>query len=632
MKSSLDTRLRGYDIFFRFILDSRLRGYDAFFEFIRKGLLKRALGIALAASVIWCIVSVAVVPEAGAWWDNKWAYRKKVLFDASARGADIKENLTDIPVLVRLHTGNFNFANAKVDGEDLRFVGADDKSPLKYHIEKFDPVEEIALVWVKVPRIAGSSAQDTIFLYYGNPSAPNGQDSGGTYDVNHVAVFHLGEKEGKPRDATAYGNHAVAFNGKQGLPSVVGNGVQFTGAGVGMTIDESASLNFAKGFTFSAWIRLNQTGSNSHVFSWDDGNQSIIIGLDETRAYCSVATGKGQIMVTPKTTILITPRQWHHLAVTIDPNNRVTIYIDGQESVTMKLKGSVPAPATEISIAGSAKGTNAFFGDMDEVQLSNISRAPEWIKAAVHSQGPGGKLLSYTEEEAGGGSSESLTIQLMKVIVRAITLDGWIIIGVLAVMGAASTIIFTQKIYYLRVSRKANDGFSERFRNAKDPRSLADKDDEFKESTLYRVYKAGCEELSLWLTRKGVNRITGGAMSGFTAALEKASMLEGRKFSSGMIIINMSVAGGPFLGLLGTVWGVMNTFAGLAEAGEANLTAIAPGVASALACTLAGLLVAIPALFASAYITGQIKDMIAENTVFIDEFTIRMKEASEEKS
>jgi biopolymer transport protein ExbB len=90
--------------------------------------------------------------------------------------------------------------------------------------------------------------------------------------------------------------------------------------------------------------------------------------------------------------------------------------------------------------------------------------------------------------------------------------------------------------------------------------------------------------------------------------------------------MNMSVAGGPFLGLLGTVWGVMNTFASLAESGEANLTAIAPGVASALACTMAGLLVAIPCLFASSYITGLIKDMNADVNVFIDDYILKMEE------
>ena len=196
------------------------------------------------------------------------------------------------------------FSNAKADGSDLRFVSADDKSPLKYHIEKFDPKEEIALVWVKVPRISGGSNQDSIWMYYGNPSAPDGQDAGGTYDVNQVAVYHLGEKDGNPKDATAYGNHAASFSGKLGLPSVVGNGAQFSGTGELMTITRSASLNFAKGFTFSTWIRLNQPAGKAHFFSWDDGKQSIIIGLDDARVYCSLSSGEGQTLATPKTAAL----------------------------------------------------------------------------------------------------------------------------------------------------------------------------------------------------------------------------------------------------------------------------------------------------------------------------------------
>ena len=593
-------------------------------------LLTRALCVTLCLAFFF---SILAVPDACAWWDGKWQQRKKIQFDTSAAGANIKENLTDIPIVIRLHTGNFSFSGAKADGSDIRFVSGDDKSPLKYHIEKFDPKEEIAIVWVKVPRISGGSSQEFIWMYYGNPSAPDGQDAGGTYDVNQAAVYHLGEKEGNPRDATAYGNHAAVFVGKLGLPSVVGNGAQFSGAGEHMRIAKAASLNFTKGFTFSAWVRINETGNNGYLFSWDDGSQSIIVGLDDSKAYCSLGAGKGQVFTTPKTLVL-SPKQWHHLAVTMDPGNRITIYLDGNESVSAKLKEAIPTPTTDIFIAASPTGTNAFLGDMDELQLSNISRVPEWIKAAVHGQGPDGRLTSYLEDEAGGGSSEALTIQLMRVIIRTITLDGWLIIGFLAVMGCASFVIFTQKIMTIRRTRKDNETFSEQFRHVNHPLSLIDKDQDFQISSLYRVYSAGCKELTIWLEKRGSSikegeGLSAGAMNGFKAALEKASMYESRRLSAGMIIINMSVAGGPFLGLLGTVWGVMNTFASLAEAGEANLTAIAPGVASALACTLAGLLVAIPALFASSYITGIIKDMNADINVFIDDFVLKLQEGGE---
>ena len=80
------------------------------------------------------------------------------------------------------------------------------------------------------------------------------------------------------------------------------------------------------------------------------------------------------------------------------------------------------------------------------------------------------------------------------------------------------------------------------------------------------------------------------------------------------------------MGLFGTVWGVINTFAGVAEAGEANLAAIAPGVASALACTLMGLTLAIPALFQYSYLAGEIKNLSADMNVFMGELTTRVEE------
>jgi len=583
------------------------------------------------------LLGLLAAPSAHAWWDGKWQQRKKIQFDASAKAADIKENLSDVPLLIRLHTGNFSFSSAKADGSDIRFVSSDDKSPLKYNIEKFDPKEEIALIWVKVPRLGGGSDQDSIWMYYGNASAPDGQDAGGSYDVNQVAVYHLAEKSGNPRDATAYANHAAGFTGKLGLPSVIGSGAQFDGATGGqMTIAKSASVSFTKGFTFSSWVRPKQSTGSAQLFSWDDGVQSIVIGIDNGNAYCNLGYGKGYDAATPKTAALI-PNRWQHLAVTVDPEKQITLYVDGKETATSKLNRSIPAPSADIIIGGAAKGGNAFIGDLDEIQLSNIVRPAGWIKAAFQGQGPDGVLTAYLDEETGGGGGESLTIHLMKIIIRTITLDGWLIIGFLFLMGCGSVFIFQQKIAMFRLAKKGNETFAESFSRLDDPLSLLDKEQDFQHSTLYRVYRTGCNELKQWLERKGQTFKHGSglserAMNGFKAAVEKEAMYESRKLSAGMVIMNMSVAGGPFLGLLGTVWGVMNTFAGLAESGEANLAAIAPGVASALACTMAGLLVAIPALFASSYITGQIKNMNADVNVFIDDFILRLEEEKKDAS
>ncbi len=87
-----------------------------------------------------------------------------------------------------------------------------------------------------------------------------------------------------------------------------------------------------------------------------------------------------------------------------------------------------------------------------------------------------------------------------------------------------------------------------------------------------------------------------------------------------MVVLTIAISGGPFLGLLGTVVGVMITFAAIAASGDVNVNAIAPGIAAALVATVAGLGVAIPALFAYNYLISRIKDLTSDIQVFVDEF------------
>jgi biopolymer transport protein ExbB len=101
---------------------------------------------------------------------------------------------------------------------------------------------------------------------------------------------------------------------------------------------------------------------------------------------------------------------------------------------------------------------------------------------------------------------------------------------------------------------------------------------------------------------------------------------ENQKLSSLLVVLTIAISGGPFLGLLGTVVGVMITFADIAAAGDVNINAIAPGISAALLATIAGLAVAIPALFAYNYILLRNKNVSANMLVFTDEFATRISE------
>jgi biopolymer transport protein ExbB len=574
--------------------------------------LRRVAACALLVSLF-----VPVAGPAHAWWDGKWKYRKKIVLDTTPQGADIKEALTDFPVLVRLHSGNFTFANAKSDGTDIRFTAADDKTPLKYHIERYDPAEEMVLIWVKVPRLA-ASGQDFIWVYYGNGAASDGQDSGGTYDTSQLAVYHLGEKEGISRDATSYKNNGKEFTGTLGAPCAIGRGITLNGEGDRLTIAKSPSLSFSKGFTFSAWVRMMRPQADGRLFSWEDGKQSVVIAVDGTTLRCDVS-GR-------KTAAELPQGKWVHVAVTAD-GKTLSLYTDGRERSQQKLAGAMPEPAADIVVGGSLLGKHGFIGAVDEVGIAGVARSSAWVHADAVGQGPETPLLSYLDEESASGGTESLTIHLLVVTARAITLDGWLIIGAIVIMIALTWILFLNKFMTLRKLKKDNAAFSEVFAGSGGLRAA--NEEGFPDSSLFRVYAAGLDELERRLrkmTEAGLTHLPGHAMTAFEAALGKAAMQESKKNTAGLLLFTLSISGGPFMGLFGTVWGVINTFAGVAEAGEANLAAIAPGVASALACTLMGLMLAIPALFQYSYLSAEIKHITSDMNVFMDEMTNRVEE------
>ena len=84
------------------------------------------------------------------------------------------------------------------------------------------------------------------------------------------------------------------------------------------------------------------------------------------------------------------------------------------------------------------------------------------------------------------------------------------------------------------------------------------------------------------------------------------------RYEARMVVLGSIVTGAPFLGLLGTVWGVMDAFGGMAGAGSASLQALAPGVSGALLTTVAGLVVAIPSVFGYNYLLQQTKISVVE--------------------
>src|SRR6266511_3468769 len=111
--------------------------------------------------VLALLAGLTLLPSAAhGWWNDEWSGRKPLRIDTGVGGANVTEPIGAAPVLVRLHAGNFKFDAAKEDGSDLRFIAGDDKTPLKYHIEKYDALVGEALVWVGIPDLKPGARTD----------------------------------------------------------------------------------------------------------------------------------------------------------------------------------------------------------------------------------------------------------------------------------------------------------------------------------------------------------------------------------------------------------------------------------------------------------------------------------------
>ena len=211
------------------------------------------------------------------------------------------------------------------------------------------------------------------------------------------------------------------------------------------------------------------------------------------------------------------------------------------------------------------------------------------------------------------------------------TVEAKAIIVLLLVFSIVVWSVMTIKAVQMRRARKLNYYFNEEFRSAKSVLDIFDRKLHVEGCPLYEVYQTGCVQLDARLRGPGGERRKQTAtlknMEHVKRAIENVVAQESLKLESGLILLSIAASGAPFLGLLGTVWGVMSAFAGIAQApqGAASLSAMAPGVSAALITTVAGLLVAIPSMFGYNWLVHNLRAFTVGLDNFAQELVSRME-------
>jgi len=583
--------------------------------------------------------------QARTWWNEAWSTRTKFTVDTSDNGVPLPDAAGTATVVVRLHDGNFDFTSAKEDGSDIRFVDSDDKTMLASQIEKFDPVMNEGFVWVKIPDVKAGAARD-IYLYSARnekkkPAKGEKTDLPKTaYDSETITVYHFNEHGTPPGDSSGEGVRAET----PGIPiegSMIGGGIKLDGKKpISIPANPNAAVLEAAPYTWMCWVKPTVLAPESIIYSRKDGAAALRIGLDNGAPFFEI-TGPAGTQRSASAAPLAAGT-WKHLAMVSD-GTRTTLYVDG--NAVANLPVAMPALNGPAFIGGE-EGKGSFGGEIDEMEISKSARSAALIKLAALGQGQQNAKLLVAGKPEPAKVSFLENLGIFGFLIKSVTVDAWVVIGILGIMSAISWIVMYAKNKYITSLARGSKEFLNQWHHLAGDLTAIDTDDveviktlggraeakhiKFIHSTpIYRVYHLGCEEIRQRVSKVG--GISHRAIESIESSMEAQVTRENAKLQSMMVLLTICIAGGPYVGLLGTIIGVMITFGEIAMLGEVDINAIAPGIAAALLATVCGLIVAIPALFGYNYLSVQVKDIVTDMHLFTEEFLTKMAEYYPEK-
>ena len=583
--------------------------------------------------------------QARTWWNEAWSTRTKFTVDTSDNGVPLPDAAGTATVVVRLHDGNFDFTSAKEDGSDIRFVDSDDKTMLASQIEKFDPVMNEGFVWVKIPDVKAGAARD-IYLYSARnekkkPAKGEKTDLPKTaYDSETITVYHFNEHGTPPGDSSGEGVRAET----PGIPiegSMIGGGIKLDGKKpISIPANPNAAVLEAAPYTWMCWVKPTVLAPESIIYSRKDGAAALRIGLDNGAPFFEITGPAGTQRSAPAAPLAA--GTWKHLAMVSD-GTRTTLYVDG--NAVANLPVAMPALNGPAFIGGE-EGKGSFGGEIDEMEISKSARSAALIKLAALGQGQQNAKLLVAGKPEPAKVSFLENLGIFGFLIKSVTVDAWVVIGILGIMSAISWIVMYAKNKYITSLARGSKEFLNQWHHLAGDLTAIDTDDveviktlggraeakhiKFIHSTpIYRVYHLGCEEIRQRVSKVG--GISHRAIESIESSMEAQVTRENAKLQSMMVLLTICIAGGPYVGLLGTIIGVMITFGEIAMLGEVDINAIAPGIAAALLATVCGLIVAIPALFGYNYLSVQVKDIVTDMHLFTEEFLTKMAEYYPEK-
>jgi hypothetical protein len=344
-----------------------------------------------------------------------WRYGHRFILNTAPAGADISENVTHIPLLLRLTQDNFDFSQASSDGNDLRFICKGTKY-LSYEIESWDINSKQAEIWIEVDTIYGNDSSQSITMFWGNVAAVPQMNTLQVFDTSlgYAGVWHLNENTGTSAADISGNNFSGIFKGSLPHSEVSEIGYcQRIEKQDSDYVDMGNILNIdKKDISIGVWVKRGSFKTPQALVSKTNGDLPsatygylLVIDTDNQPRF-NIAMGGAAWgdtssfeiagnMTIPDTT------SWHYICVVIDRtnNSNCRMYLDGidRTGIINGTISTVPAVSNMLHFRIGTENDNncSFKGSIAEAVISLTTRSSSWVKLSYMNQKPQEGLIKW---------------------------------------------------------------------------------------------------------------------------------------------------------------------------------------------------------------------------------------------
>jgi hypothetical protein len=325
-----------------------------------------------------------------------WAHAAKIELNTAVDGANLGEPIADFPVLIRLTSMNFNFSQAKPEGEDIRFVRLDN-STLPFEIEYWDSASATAAIWVKVDTILANNSSQYVVLMWGNSGAKTASTPSVVFDTANgfQGVWHLAQSGPNiQKDATS--NHfdatPTAMSGSSDIVGAIARALDFDGSSQCVTAlnarNSRLDVQTDSFYTVSSWVYARTLNQGLQVFASKGSAQyGLMINKANRWEFFGGLTGYG---VDTTTTAPALANVWT-LVTGVRKGMRQYLYVNGVlADSTLSAAGTSPSISNnfyDFVIGRQSDDQSQWFdGSIDEVRVESNARSAGWTWLCYQNQ------------------------------------------------------------------------------------------------------------------------------------------------------------------------------------------------------------------------------------------------------